>query len=339
MRATEFLQLTSSGLFCPMGDFFIDPWHPVEKALITHGHADHTCRGCHKYLAAKSGEKILRRRLGSDIELQTLRYGERIYQNGVAISLHPAGHILGSAQVRIEYKGRIWVVSGDYKVEPDPTCAPFEIIRCHTFITESTFGLPIFSWPSQREIFDDINAWWRTNSQQQRSSILFAYALGKAQRVLAGLDNAIGPILTHGAVENFTQCFRESGISLPPTQYVGEVADKRRFQKALIVAPPSADSVVWTKKFSNTSKAFASGWMQIRGYRRRRTVDRGFVLSDHSDWDGLIGTIEATGAETIWVTHGYSSELVRWLQEHGLNAQAVPTRYSGEINDTQDSRL
>jgi putative mRNA 3-end processing factor len=306
MITTELLELTESGLFCAAGNFFIDPWKPVKKAIITHGHADHACRGCEKYL------------------------------NGLTVSLHPAGHILGSAQIRIEDKGKIWVVSGDYKVEPDPTCTPFEPLACHTLVTESTFALPIFRWQPQQDILDDINNWWETNRQRGRTSVLFAYALGKAQRVVAGLDASIGPIFTHGAVEHFNQCYRETGITLPSTQYVGEVEDKRRFQNAMIIAPPSVDSVWWTKRFTNMSSAFASGWMQIRGNRRRRSVDRGFALSDHSDWGGLIDTITAAGAETIWVTHGYSAELVRWLREQGLDAKAITTRFSGEINDTED---
>ena len=262
--------------------------------------------------------------------MQTLEYGETVSVNGIRISLHPAGHILGSAQVRLERNGRVWVVSGDYKIEPDRTCAPFEQLRCHTFISESTFGLPVFNWRPQADIFDDINDWWRENSTGGRTSILFAYSLGKAQRVIAGLDPAIGPIFTHGAVENMNQCYRAAGVVLPPTRPVSSVTDKQDFAGAIVIAPPSADSPGWIKRFSRISTAFASGWMQIRGNRRRRSVDRGFVLSDHSDWPGLVKTIRQTEAETVWVSHGYTAEMVRWLQEAGYSAKEVSTRFGNE---------
>ncbi len=336
MKDTDLFELTEAGLYCRIGNFHIDPWKPVPKAIVTHGHSDHAIWGCGKYLSSETGVKILQQRLGFDIELQTLKYGEKLYLNGMTISLHPAGHILGSAQVCLDYRGNLCVVSGDYKVEPDPTCTAFETIRCHTFITESTFGLPIFRWQPQKEILEDINAWWKNNREQKKTSILFAYALGKAQRVISGLDPSIGPILTHGAVEKFNRCYRDAGVSLPLTRYVGEVKDKKTFESAIVIAPPSADTPLWTKKFPQIARAFASGWMQIRGNRRRRSVDCGFTFSDHSDWDDLIRTIWATGAERIWVTHGYASELARWIQEHGLEAMAIPTQFSGEIDDAQD---
>lgn len=330
------LEITEAGLYCPAANFFIDPWQPVNKAIISHAHSDHAVWGCETYLASKSGEQVLRTRLGNDINVQAVKYGEVLHINGLNISLHPSGHILGSAQVRIERQGEVWVVSGDYKIEPDPTCAPFEQLTCHTFITESTFGLPVFRWQPQNEIFEDINDWWKTNRAQKKTSILFAYALGKAQRVIAGIDASIGPILTHGAVENVNQSYRKTGIELCPTKYVAEIENNTDFAGALVVAPPYADSSAWTKKFPETSKAFTSGWMQIRGNRRRRGVDRGFVLSDHSDWNGLVNTIFATGAENVWVSHGYATEMVRWLQEQGLNAKAIPTQFSGEIENGQE---
>ena len=252
----------------------------------------------------------------------------------VRLSLHPAGHILGSAQVRIEKDGEVLVVSGDYKRNPDPTCAPFEPLRCHTFISESTFGLPIFKWPEPDQVMADINAWWRSNREDGRTSILFAYALGKAQRLLAGLDHTIGPILAHGAVEKVNRCYRDVGINLPQTHYVGDYEDKDLIKGALVIAPPSADHPAWMRRFPQRSRAFASGWMRIRGNRRRRAVDRGFVLSDHSDWNGLIQTIEASGANKILLTHGYASELVRWLQEQGYDARAIPT-VDGDLTDIE----
>jgi putative mRNA 3-end processing factor len=264
--------------------------------------------------------------------IQCLPYGEAVTIGAVRVSLHPAGHILGSAQVRIEHRGQVWVVSGDYKTEPDPTCTPFELVRCHVFVTESTFGLPVFRWPPQAQVFAEINAWWQQNAAQGRASVLFGYALGKAQRLLAGLDTSIGPIFTHGAVERVTQACRAQR-SLPPTRYAGEVNDGRAFRGALILAPPSANGTTWMRRFGEFSSAFASGWMQIRGARRRRAVDRGFVISDHADWPALVRVIRETNAERVWVTHGYNNAFARWLSEQGIPAQAIETRFQGERDD------
>jgi len=315
---------TPAGLYCREGDFYIDPRLPVERAVITHAHADHVRWGCQSYLCARDSYSLLRARLGPDKRIQDLAYGETLRINSIELSLHPAGHILGSAQVRIERDGQVVVVSGDYKDGPDPTCAPLVPLRCDTFVSESTFGLPIFKWPRQEDVLRDIRSWWQVNRAEGRTSILFAYALGKAQRVLAGLGSAIGPVLTHGAVEKINQCYRETGISLPDTRHVGEVNNRALLKEALVIAPPSADHPAWLKRFPQRSRAFASGWMRIRGNRRRRAVDRGFVLSDHSDWDGLVRTILATRAETIVLTHGYAAEMARWLQEKGLQAETLP---------------
>jgi putative mRNA 3-end processing factor len=274
--------------------------------------------------------------LGNETQIQTLEYGERLDLSGVRISLHSAGHILGSAQVRIEHQGEVWVISGDYKLDPDPTCRPFEVTRCHTFVTEATFGLPIYRWPPQSEIFAAIHRWWKSNQEMGKASLLFAYSLGKAQRLLAGLDTSMGPILTHGAVENLNQLYRASGIPLPTTVPVGAAPKNTNWSKALIVAPPSAQGTPWMRRFGVLSTAFSSGWMQIRGTRRRRSIDRGFVLSDHADWPGLVGAIEATGAERVWVTHGYTSVLARWLQEKGLEAQSLQTQYIGETDEINE---
>ena len=333
LKDSQLLEQTPAGLYCRAGDFYIDPWKPVAKAIITHGHADHARAGNQHYLAAKNSEGILRTRLGEDIKLQTVEYGETISVNGTQVSLHPAGHILGSAQVRLERNGMVWVVSGDYRVEPNPTCAPFEQLKCHTFVSESTFGLPVFKWQPQAELFEDINNWWRRNRARGHTSILFAYALGKAQRIIAGLDPSIGLIFTHGAVENMNHCYRAAGVMLPPTRPVADVTDKQDFAGAMVIAPPSADAPGWIKRFARISTAFASGWMQIRGNRRRRSVDRGFVLSDHSDWPGLVKTIRQTEAATIWVSHGYTAEMVRWLQDEGYEAVEILTRYT--INDEE----
>jgi putative mRNA 3-end processing factor len=327
------------GLYCPPGDFYIDPWRPVDRAVLTHVHADHARRGHGRYLASAPAEGVLRARLG-EIDLQTLPYGETIDHFGVRVSLHPAGHVLGSAQVRLEQAGRVWVASGDYYVagsvddprEDNATCAAFEAVRCHCFITESTFGLPIYRWCPQREVFADIDRWWRGNAESGRASLLMGYSFGKAQRLLAGIDPSIGPIVVHGAVQPLNQAYRAAGVALPETRLVSDITDKASLNRALVIAPPSVQNSVWARRFGDASDAFASGWMQLRGARRRRGVDRGFVLSDHADWPGLQRAIGATGAERVIVTHGYEAVMVRWLEGQGLEAGAFQTEY-GEDDD------
>jgi putative mRNA 3-end processing factor len=325
------LARTPAGLYCERGDFYIDPWQPVERAIITHAHGDHARRGAATYLATDASARVLRTRLGDDAQIETVPYGAPVSIHGVRVSLHPAGHILGSAQIRVEYQGEIWVVSGDYKTEPDETCAPFELVPCHTFVTESTFGLPIFRWTPERNVLDDIVGWWRENRDAGRASVLFAYALGKAQRILAGVrDAGIGAIVTHGAVERLTEDYRLSGVAMPPTTSAGDHPRTRNWEGALVIAPPSAAGSPWLRRFGAASLAFASGWMRIRGARRRRALDRGFVLSDHADWPALIATIEATGASQVLVTHGYREAVVRWLTEHGIAAAPIATPWETE---------
>jgi putative mRNA 3-end processing factor len=318
------------GLYCPPGDFYIDPWRPVARAVITHAHSDHARFGHGHYLAAQQAESVLRTRLG-DIDLQTLAYGQRIVHNGVDLSLHPAGHVLGSAQVRLEHAGAVWVASGDYKVAPDKTCAPFEPVKCDVFITESTFGLPIYRWCPDDEIFADINGWWARNIVAGRASVLTCYSFGKAQRILSGVDPSIGPIIVHGAVEPLNRAYRAAGVELPPTQRVVDVKDKADLKRALVICPPSAAASPWMHRFGDAQTAFASGWMQLRGARRRGGYDRGFVLSDHADWPGLLGAIGATGAQRIIVTHGSVPVMVRYLTEQGLQAEGFDTEYGGDV--------
>lgn len=327
----DMVVVRKEGLYCVPGQFYIDPWRPVDRAVITHAHGDHARWGSKHYLASNQSVGILKSRLGQDIHIEGLDYGARIVHNGVTVSLHPAGHVLGSSQVRMEYQGEVWVASGDYKVEPDATCAPFEAVRCHTFITESTFGLPIYRWDPQQDVFDDINRWWRRNAGEGRTSVLYAYAFGKAQRLLCGLDPTIGPIVCHGAVEPLNRIYRAGGVALPHTRLVSET-DKAELKTALVLAPPSASGSPWTRRFGDYSDAFASGWMLLRGARRRRGVDRGFVLSDHADWPGLMDAIHATGAHQVIVTHGSIPVMVRWLCQIGLDAKAFDTEY-GEEDD------
>ena len=343
--ADDLVVLRPEGLYCPPGDFYIDPWRPVDRAIITHAHADHARMGHAKYLAAAPGEGVLRSRLGV-IDLQTLPYGKIVDHFGVRVSLHPAGHVLGSAQVRLEHRGRVWVASGDYFVagavddprEGNATCAPFEPVCCDCFITESTFGLPIYRWAPQRELFADINRWWAANAAAGRASLLLGYSFGKAQRILAGVDPSIGPIVVHGAVEPLNRAYRVAGVALPETKLVTEITDKSDLKRALAIAPPSVQNSTWTKRFGDHSDAFASGWMQLRGARRRRAVDRGFVLSDHADWPGLQRAIGATGAERVIVTHGYESVMVRWLIDQGLEAGAFSTEYGDEQEASAEAR-
>ena len=325
----DMVVVRKEGLYCVPGQFYIDPWRPVERAIITHAHADHARVGHRHYLCAAPGEQVLRARLGA-VSIQALAYGESIDHHGVRVSLHPAGHVLGSAQVRMEVGGTVWVASGDYKLQPDPTCAPFEPVRCDTFITESTFGLPIYRWQAPQEVYDDINQWWRRNAAEGRTSVLFCYAFGKAQRILAGLDSSIGPIICHGAAQALTQVYRASGVALPATVMVSDVTDKAALKTAMVIAPPSAAGSPWMKRFGDYSDAFASGWMLLRGARRRRGVDRGFVLSDHADWPGLMQAITATRAERIIVTHGAIPVMVRWLRQNGWQAGGFETEYGDD---------
>ena len=333
MKRQGLIKLTKSGLYCRQGDFYIDPWLPVKKAVLTHAHADHTYRGNQDYLVPEEGARLSRIRLGDEAKISTQTYGAVTGINGVKISFHPAGHVLGSAQVRVEYKGEIWCISGDYKLMPDATAAQFESVKCHHFITEATFGLPIYRWQPTEFIFEQINDWWRKNQEKEKVSVIFAYSLGKAQRIMNGVDRTIGKIFTHGAVERLTEAYRETGVDLPATKYVGAVENRKEFAGSLVVAPPSAHGSTWMRKFGNHSTGFASGWMMVRGARRRKAVDRGFVLSDHADWTELQTAIRGAEAETVYVTHGFIPELVRWLNENGQHAVPLKTNYGDEETD------
>lgn len=329
------LELTESGLYCPPAQVFIDPWRPVDKALITHAHSDHSRWGMKAYLAHHHSAEVMKLRLGEDINLQTLEYGDELLINGVKVSFHPAGHIPGSAQIRLEHKGRVAVVSGDYKVEDDGLSAAFEPVKCHEFVSECTFGLPIYKWESQKEIFNQINSWWKENAAEGRNSVLFAYSLGKAQRILQNLNPEIGEVFVHGAVWNTNQALLANGISLRDVPKVTQEIPKSKYKGALIIAPPSAMGTPWMRKFSPYRTGICSGWMAIRGTRRRRAADRGFVLSDHADWEGLIQAITATEAEKVYLTHGSTAVFGKYLQEEkGIDAVELKTLF-GEEEDTQ----
>jgi len=290
------LEFTSNGIYCPQADVYIDPWGRVDKALITHGHADHSRWGHKYYLCTDDAKPVIRFRLGTDLHIESIPYGTKRAINDVTFSFHPAGHIVGSAQIRVEYKGEVWVVSGDYKLEDDGISTPFEPVKCHTFITESTFGLPVYRWKPQSEVFESINAWWKSNQEAGKVTVITGYSLGKAQRILHHLDTSIGKIYTHGAVENVNEVMRSQGIKLPETIKVTKAIPRRDFQGNIVIAPPSALASPWMRKFTPYSEGIASGWMALRGARRRRAVDRGFILSDHADWEGLNQAIGETGA-------------------------------------------
>lgn len=333
--ATPLLSFTDRGIHCPEGDFYIDPWRPVGRALITHGHADHARSGHEHYLATEAAAPVMRHRLGN-IALDTIRYGETRTIGGVEVSFHPAGHVPGSAQIRIAHRGEVWVVSGDYKLENDGLSEPFEPVPCHAFISECTFGLPVFRWDTQSEVMQSVSEWWKACATAGKTAVLGAYALGKAQRILAQLDPAQGPILTHGAVEATNAVLRAQGLSLPDTVPVTAEITGKSHPGALVLAPPSALGTPWMKRFGAAETGFASGWMRMRGVRRRRGADRGFVMSDHADWPGLNTAIAETGAERIFVTHGYTSVFRNWLEDQGYDAQIVETAFEGEPAETRD---
>ncbi len=326
------LSFRDRGIYCPAGDFWIDPWRPVERALITHAHADHARPGHQHYLATQGTVGVMRHRLGA-ISAESVPYGAQLQIGDAQVSFHPAGHVPGSAQIRVVVKDEVWVVSGDYKTLDDGLSEPFEPLPCHTFITECTFGLPVFTWPSMAELKSDISTWWATCQAEGKVALLGAYALGKAQRLLTLVEPDQGPILTHGAVEGTNAVLRAEGYGLPTTIPVTRETDRKAYPGALVLAPPSALSTPWARKFGPRSEALASGWMALRGIRRRRAADRGFVVSDHADWPGLLDTIKATGAERVFVTHGYTTVFQRYLAEQGYDAQSVETAYEGESLD------
>jgi len=329
MANKQLLEFTDKGIFCSQGQFYIDPWKPVNDAVITHAHADHAYAGHKHYLSHHLSREVLHYRLG-EINLQTVEYGQTVVKNGVTISLYPAGHVIGSAQVKIEYKGEIWVVSGDYKVESDGISTPFEPVKCHHFISECTFGMPIYQWKQQQEIFTDINSWWKNNAENKVATVIIGYSLGKAQRILQNLDLSIGTVFTHGVIENTNEALRRNGVQLFPTERITALTTKEAVSRGIIIAPPSSVGTPWMRKFQPYSFGYCSGWMAIRGAKKRRAADRGFVLSDHADWAGLVSAIDATDCESVYLTHGYTATFTRYLNEIGFDAHEVHTLFGEE---------
>ena len=323
------IDFTDKGLYCSPGGFYIDPWKPVDKAVITHAHSDHARWGSNSYLCHYQSKPILQLRLGEN-NYQSVEWNEAVYMNGVKISLHPAGHIIGSSQIRVEYNGEVWVVSGDYKTEDDGISGAFEVVPCNTFITESTFGLPIYKWKKQADIFTDIKNWVLKNNAAGKTSVLIAYSLGKAQRILQPLAETGLPIYAHGAVFNVQETLIKNGCKLPAISRVEPDTPKELFKSNIVIAPPGAAGTPWMKKFYPYGVGVCSGWMQVRGHARRKNVDAGFALSDHADWNGLLTAVKATGAQKVFVTHGFQSAFSRYLNEQGIEAAEVKTDYGSE---------
>ena len=329
---SEVITLKKEGLYCPAGDFYIDPWKPVPRAVITHAHADHAKPGSQHYYAAHSGLGLLKQRLGGNISIEGHEFGEQVRLGDAVTSFHPAGHVLGSAQIRVEVGGEAWVISGDYKCDDDSSCEAFQPVPCDVFITEATFALPIYRWDPIEDVMDQLMRWWAANAAAGKASAVFCYALGKAQRLLAEIGKRTDrPIYVHGAVDALLPAYRDAGIELAATIPVLDKAKGESFAGELVIAPPSAFGSPWMQRLGNCGTAFASGWMRVRGHRRRRGFDQGFVMSDHADWPGLLQTIEATGAKKVYATHGYSDTLARYLtEEKGLEAEPLETLFEGE---------
>ncbi len=336
LSKTPLLAFNTKGIYCEVAGVYLDPWKPVDKAIISHGHADHSRWGHKEYITHHTNVPIIKHRLG-DINVTGKKYGEIFTINNVKFSLHPAGHIIGSSQIRVEHKGEVWVFTGDYKIENDGVSTPYEPVKCHTFITECTFGLPAFKWIPQEEVFADINSWWSTNKDEGKTSILFGYSLGKAQRLLKYLDPDIGKIYTHGAIENMTNVLRPM-VDFPDTKLITRDTKKQELLGNIVLAPPSSHGSSWIRKMVPYVTASASGWMTFRGARRRRAIDKGFVLSDHCDWQGLLQAIKTTGAEKIISTHGYTDIFSRYLREQGYDARTENTQYEGEPSEIESSK-
>jgi putative mRNA 3-end processing factor len=331
------LIFAEKGIYCPLADLYVDPWKPVAKAIITHGHADHARRGHQHYLTHRNSAHVLRSRLGQKISVESVEYGEAFCQNGVKISLHPAGHVFGSSQVRFEFNGEVWVVSGDYKLTDDHISTPFEPVKCHVFVTESTFGLPIYHWRPQEQIIQEIEHWWAINRQLGITSVLIGYSLGKAQRVLHHLKASIGDIFAHRAITSVNQILETAGIRLPRVKPLPAKNLKTLVQGELVYLPPGALRNGWLEELEPLALAYTSGWMPLTTQSNRPRNVQCFMLSDHADWDELNRAVAASTAEHICVTHGNSDIFARWLKECGYSVELIETRYNGEFGEIESS--
>ena len=329
------IEFTDKGLYCPAGGFYIDPWKPVERAVITHAHSDHARAGSGAYLCHRLTVPLLELRLGAG-RYEGVEWGEPVWMNGVRVSLHPAGHIIGSSQVRVEYQGRVWVVSGDYKTENDGISGAFEPVRCEVFVTESTFGLPIYHWKPQEEIYRSIREWVAENRGLGKTSVLIAYSLGKAQRLLTCLEPLGVTVYVHGAIWNVHQALVGAGVALPPVVRVEPGMESSVFRGNVAIAPSGAEDSPWMRRFQPYSVGICSGWMQVRGNARRRNADAGFALSDHADWKGLLAAVRGTGAEQVYVTHGFQAALARYLNEEGVRSAEIKTEFGEDEEGPTD---
>ncbi|WP_420378637.1 ligase-associated DNA damage response exonuclease [Gilvibacter sp.] len=331
------LVFNKNGIYCPQADVYLDAWRKVPKCIVTHGHSDHARYGHGQYITHKTNIPIIKHRLGK-LQVKGLEWNETLLVNGVKFSLHPAGHIPGSAQVRVAYQGEVWVFTGDYKLQDDGLSTPFEPIKCHTFISECTFGLPAFSWEPQKEVFNEIDQWWAQNKANGVTSLLFGYSLGKAQRLLKNVNPDIGQIYVHKTIYDLNKAMA-ADFDLPEFTLLDTAMDKAVLKGSLIVAPPGVQNAAWIRKIGPQTTAAASGWMTFRGARRRRALDKGFVLSDHADWEELLTAVKATGCEQVIATHGYTDIFSRYLREElGLDAKTEATAYEAEtIDETQET--
>ncbi|WP_299839380.1 ligase-associated DNA damage response exonuclease [uncultured Tenacibaculum sp.] len=334
----KIVRFTKKGIYCIPGKFYIDPWYPVDYAVISHGHADHARWGMKHYLCHTHTKNILKHRISPDISVETLNYNESKTINGVKVSFHPAGHIIGSSQVRLEYKGKIVVFSGDYKIKEDNLTVPFEPITCHEFITESTFGLPIYKWQTEAAIQSQIHNWVAKNKANNRTSVFFGYSLGKSQRIMKLLEG-LDEIYVHNAIHHINTAITASGVKIPDTIRLDGNFKKADIQNKTIIMPPALLGSKMLKRVPNAATAICSGWMQIRGNRRWRGVDAGFVVSDHADWDGLLKAVKATNAEKVYVTHGSQAIFSRYLNEIGIESEEVITEYGNDQIESEEKQI
>ena len=333
MKITKF---TNKGIYCIPGKFYLDPWFPVDYAIISHGHADHAKWGMKHYLCHDDSKAILKHRIGADISIESMPYATEKMVNGVKVSFFPAGHIIGSAQIRLEYKGKIVVFSGDYKVKNDNLTVPFEPIKCHEFITESTFGLPIYNWQKEEDLQQQMQNWVKSNQERNRTSVFIGYSLGKAQRIMK-LIEGISDIYVHTAIHNINEAISSSGIDLPKTKRWTAESDKKQVQNNIVIVPPSLIGSNMIRRIPNSATAICSGWMQIRGNKRWQSVDAGFPVSDHADWNGLLSAVRATEAEKVYVTHGSQATFSKYLNEIGIYSEEVKTEYGTNEDDAKES--
>jgi len=331
------VEWTPQGLYCRRGDFYIDPQRGVNTAIITHAHSDHARRGSQHYFCTQSGLHLLKSRLGPKIKATGIPYQQSFQLGEVQVSFHPAGHILGSAQIRIEWDSQVWVVSGDYKREADPSCEPFESVQCNTFITEATFGTPRYIWDKTRQHGKEIYSWWAENAKSGVNSLLFGYSLGKTQRILAELAPYFTrPVVIHPSMQEITECYRAEGRKLAPTLGLDSPQLQKPLRGELILAPPSILKGEFLEQLGEYETAFASGWMQGSSPFHQSGYDKGFVISDHADWNDLNQSIKETGAKRVFVLHRSHGALVRHLRKQGLEAYPIShltqARYSDIVS-------